>query len=330
MKEETYLVTGGAGFIGSHIVALLVEKGAGVRVLDDFSTGFRRNLDAVEDDIELVEGDVRDEKTVRAAVSGCAYVIHQAALPSVVRSIEDPLTVHRVNVDGTLGLLLAARDAGVRRFVFASSSSVYGDNPALPKREDMMPMPLSPYAVGKLVGEHYCSVFSRLYGLTCVSLRYFNVFGPRQNPESQYAAVIPKFFTALLKGEAPTVHGDGEQSRDFTFVRNVAEANLLACTAPVRGGEVLNIACGRRTTLNELLRLVRAVCGVDIPARYGPPRPGDVRHSLADISRARRTIGYEPAVDLEEGLRRITAYYRTTTHAGDASRKGAEHGGTLS
>lgn len=316
MDKETYLVTGGAGFIGSHIVDFLLEKGVGVRVLDNFSTGSRKNIEAARDDIELIEGDIRDIGTVSRAVSGCACVIHQAALPSVVRSIEDPLTVHEINVDGTLKILLASRDAGVRRLVFASSSSVYGSNPKLPKKEDMLPSPLSPYAVGKLVGEHYCSVFSRIYGLSTVALRYFNVFGPRQDPASHYAAVVPKFFTALFRGEAPLVHGDGEQSRDFTFVRNVAEANWKACSAPIEENGVFNIACGEQTTLNLLLRLIQRACGVSTPAQHGPPRPGDVRHSLADISRAGKELGYTASVGLEDGLRLVSEYYKKEAEGG--------------
>jgi len=308
--KDIYLVTGGAGFIGSNIVELLLGAGKRVRVLDNFSTGRRENLEGMSDDIGLLEGDIRDVATVARAVSGCAYVMHQAALPSVVRSIEDPLTAHQVNVDGTLNLLLAARDAGVRRVVYASSSSVYGDSPALPKREDMVPRPLSPYAVGKLTGEYYCAVFSRLYGLSCIALRYFNVFGPRQDPRSQYAAVIPNFFSALCGGGEPVIDGDGNQSRDFTFVRNVAEANLSACEAELSGGEVMNIACGEATSINDLFRLVQEVLGVSATPRYGTPRAGDVRHSLADIARAREKLGFSPSVSLGEGLRRAAAYYR--------------------
>jgi nucleoside-diphosphate-sugar epimerase len=310
MDNDIYLVTGGAGFIGSNIVELMLEEGKRVRVLDNFSTGRRENLEGLSDRIELIEGDVRDLATVTRAMAGCACVVHQAALPSVVRSTEDPLASHQVNADGTLNVLLAARDAGSRRVVYASSSSVYGDSPTLPKREDMAPRPLSPYAVGKLAGEYYCTVFSRLYGLSCVSLRYFNVFGPRQDPCSQYAAVIPNFFGALCRGEQAVIDGDGDQSRDFTFVRNVAEANLLACEAELPGGEVMNVACGESTSINDLFRLVREILGISAAPRHGAPRPGDVRHSLADITKAREKLGFIPSVGLREGLRRAAEYYR--------------------
>ncbi|MCX6338470.1 MAG: SDR family oxidoreductase [Candidatus Aureabacteria bacterium] len=316
MGNDIYLVTGGAGFIGSNIVDHLLNAGKRVRVLDNFSTGRRENLEGLSDAVELIEGDIRDFDTVARAVSGCGCVLHQAALPSVVRSIDDPLTAHQVNVDGTLNLLLAARDAGVGRVVCASSSSVYGDSPALPKQEDMAPRPLSPYAVGKLAGEYYCAVFSRLYGLSCVALRYFNVFGPRQDPRSQYAAVIPNFFNALCGGGEPVIDGDGNQSRDFTFVKNVAEANLLACEAALPGGEVMNIACGEAISINDLLRLIQEILGVHAAPRYGKPRPGDVRHSLADITRAREKLGFTPSVSLKDGLRRAAAYY--TQHRASA------------
>ena len=316
MNKDMYLVTGGAGFIGSHIVKFILEKGADVRVLDNFSTGRRENLEGLISDIELIEGDVRDREIVARAVSGCAYVLHQAALPSVVRSIEDPVTVHDINVTGTVNLLLAARDAGARRFVFASSSSVYGRNPSLPKREDACTCPMSPYAVSKLAGEQYCAVFSQLYGLPCVSLRYFNVFGPKQDPSSQYAAVIPNFFTALIGGSEPMVHGDGEQTRDFTFVRNVAEANWRACAAPIEGAEVCNIAYGESTSINDLLRFVQEACGVHTPPSYGPARPGDVRHSRADISEAEKKLGYTPSIGLKEGLVIVEKYYREQLERG--------------
>lgn len=310
MNNDIYLVTGGAGFIGSNIVELMLDEGKRVRVLDNFSTGRRENLEGLVDSIELIEGDIRDLATVARAAAGCACVVHQAALPSVVRSIEDPLASHQVNVDGTLNVLLAARDAGVRRVVYASSSSVYGDSPTLPKREDMMPSPLSPYAVGKLSGEYYCAIFSRLYGLSCISLRYFNVFGPKQDPSSQYAAVIPNFFGAICRGEEAVIDGDGNQSRDFTFVKNVAEANLLACEAALSGGEVVNVACGESTSINELFHLIQEVLGISASPRYGEPRSGDVRHSLADIARAREKLGFTPSIGLKEGLRRAAEYYR--------------------
>ncbi len=313
MAKDIYLVTGGAGFIGSHIVELLLERGESVRVLDNFSTGRRENLAGFSKKIELIEGDLRDTEAVRRAISNCSYVLHQAALPSVARSVQDPVTTHQVNVIGTINLLLAARDAGVKRVVFASSSAVYGDSPVLPKREDMPARPLSPYAVGKLAGEQYCRIFSQLYDMRCVSLRYFNVFGPRQNPNSQYAAVIPNFFKALCEGQAPVIDGDGDQTRDFTFVRNVTEVNLLACKAEVKGGEVMNIACGERTSINELLRLIQETLNVSKEPRHGPPRPGDVRDSLADIEMARRVVGYSPSVDLREGLGITAGYYKRTT-----------------
>lgn len=316
MAQGIYLVTGGAGFIGSNIVELLLQRGKRVRVFDNFSTGRRENLAEFSREIELVEGDLRDPAAVERAVAGAAFVSHQAALPSVARSVEEPLLSNQVNVDGTLALLVAARDAGVRRFVFASSSSVYGDSPSLPKHEEMAPAPLSPYAVGKLAGEHYCRVFSRLFNLPCVALRYFNVFGARQDPRSQYAAVIPNFFKALCAGTAPVIDGDGEQSRDFTHVRNVAEANARALEAPLRAGEVMNIACGAAVSVNALYRMVGETLGVSIPARRGAPRPGDVRHSLADISRARELLGLTPAIGLEEGLRLAAPYYREMYRAG--------------
>jgi nucleoside-diphosphate-sugar epimerase len=319
MANDIYLVTGGAGFIGSNIVELMLEKGKRVRVLDNFSTGRRENLDGFVEDIELIEGDILDIPTVTRAAAGCSCIVHQAALPSVVRSVEDPLSSHQVNVDGTLNVLLAARGGGVRRVVYASSSSVYGDSPTLPKRADMIPRPLSPYAVGKLAGDYYCTVFSRLYGLSCISLRYFNVFGPKQDPSSQYAAVIPNFFGAICRGEEAVIDGDGNQSRDFTFVRNVAEANLLACEAALPGAEVMNVACGESTSINELFRLIQEVLGVSTAPRHGAPRPGDVRHSLADITRAREKLGFTPPVGLGEGLRRTAEYYRRC-YAGVTSR----------
>ncbi|MBI4715913.1 MAG: SDR family oxidoreductase, partial [Nitrospirae bacterium] len=263
-----YLVTGGAGFIGSHIVEALRERGDRVRVLDNFSTGKRGNLPVTTPLLEILEGDFRDPETCRRAMAGVTYVLHQGALPSVPRSIADPLTSHEVNVTGTLNLLIAARDAGVRRFVFASSSSVYGDTPTLPKHEEMIPNPMSPYALNKLAGEYYCRIFHRLYGLSTVALRYFNVFGPRQDPTSQYSAVIPKFISALMAGKAPVIYGDGEQSRDFTYVEDCVRANLLACEADdAASGEAINAACNRRTTLNELFRVIQAAVGTEAAAR---------------------------------------------------------------
>lgn len=300
----TYLVTGGAGFIGSNIVTALVERGETVRVLDNFSTGHRANLAPVQDRIELLAGDLRDPEQVRRAVEGIDFVLHQAALPSVPRSIADPLTSHAVNATGTLTLLQAARQAGVKRLVQASSSSVYGDNPALPKQESMATRPLSPYAISKLAAEQYGRVFYQLYGFETVALRYFNVFGPRQDPGSQYAAVIPRFITALRRGEPPTIYGDGQQSRDFTFIANVVQANLRACTAPEAAGGVFNIACGERYSLLELMARLAEITGRPAEAHHTEPRPGDVPHSQADISLARSVLGYEPAVTLAVGLAR--------------------------
>jgi len=306
----TYLVTGGAGFIGSNIVHQLVARGKAVRVLDNFSTGRRENLAGVADRIELIEGDLRDPDPCRRAVDGVDYVLHQGAIPSVQRSVDDPFTTNDANITGTLNLLIAARDAGVRRVVYASSSSVYGDSPTLPKHETMTPRPKSPYAVSKLTAEYYCQVFTEVYGLETVSLRYFNVFGPRQDPTSHYAAVIPIFITALLQGQPVTVHGDGLQSRDFTYVSNNVEANLLAATAPDVSGGIFNIACGKRYTLLELLDVLANIIEVKVEKVHTEPRPGDVRHSLASISQAEAQLGYQMSLDFEEGLRRTVAWYR--------------------
>lgn len=311
-KRVSVLVTGGAGFIGSHLVDKLVQLGAKVRVLDDFSTGKRENIAHLLDGkLELIEGSLTDAETVKRAVEGVEVVFHQGALPSVARSVEDPLTTHQVNATGTLLLLLASRDAGIRRVVFASSSSVYGDTPTLPKREDMTPNPKSPYALSKLIGEHLCRLFWELYGLETVSLRYFNIFGPRQDPTSQYAAVIPRFVTALLKGERPVIYGDGEQTRDFTFVENCVQANLLAATKPNVAGEVFNVGAGVQTSVNDLFRLIRSLIGAEyIEPIYAPPRPGDVRHSLAEITKAERLLGYKPIISLEEGLKLTIDWFR--------------------
>jgi len=312
--SELYLVTGGAGFIGSHIVERLVQEGQHVRVIDNLSTGKRKNIEPFLEKIEFIEGDVRDLELVRKAMDGVDYVLHQAAVPSVPRSVKDPLTTNAVNIEGTLNILIAARDAGVKRVVYASSSSVYGDTPVLPKHEGMKLEPRSPYAVSKLGGELYCQVFYHVYGLETVVLRYFNVFGPRQDPESQYAAVVPKFIAALLRNEPPTIFGDGEQSRDFTYVENVVEANLLAAQAkgPDVAGQVFNIACGTRVTINKLAQMLAEIIGVDpeLKPHYAPPRPGDVRHSLADISKGQRFLGYHVKVDLFEGLKRTVDWYR--------------------
>jgi nucleoside-diphosphate-sugar epimerase len=296
------LVTGGAGFIGSHLADRLYRAGHRVRVLDNFATGRRENVTELGDGIEFIEGDVRSDEQVRRCVRGCGLVFHEAAVPSVPRSVRDPLTSHAANVTGTLNVLLAARDEGVRRVVFASSSSTYGANRELPAQEHKPALPISPYAVGKLAAEGYCRAFSQVYGLQTVALRYFNVFGPRQDPLSEYAAVIPRFVTALLAGRPPVIYGDGEQSRDFTYVDNAVDANLLAADGEGVGGETFNIACGETISLNALLAELRAIMGVEVDAVHEDPRPGDVRHSLADISRAREALGYAPAIDVREGL----------------------------
>jgi nucleoside-diphosphate-sugar epimerase len=303
LERVKVLVTGGGGFIGSHIVDRLLAEGHGVRVLDNFATGRRENLLGVLDDIELVEGDIQSYERVHNAVSGCDVVLHQGALPSVPRSVQDPLTSNATNVTGTLNVLLAARDSGVRRVVYASSSSIYGANPELPKHEGLLPQPISPYAVAKLAGEGFCRSFHEVFGLETVALRYFNVFGPRQDPMSQYAAVIPNFITALRDGGQPVVYGDGEQSRDFTYVGNVVDGNVLAMTADGVPGKAYNLAAGQRTTLNELLRHIGSLVGSEPNARYEAPRLGDVKHSQADVSAAGRDLGYSPGVPLQEGLR---------------------------
>jgi nucleoside-diphosphate-sugar epimerase len=303
------LVTGGAGFIGSHIAETLIEKGHEVIVLDDLSTGREENLAHLTGRFRFVRGSITDTHLLAEVMPGVQVVFHQAALGSVPRSVEEPRTTHDVNITGTFNVLMAARDAGVQRVVYAASSSAYGDTPTLPKAETMLPRPLSPYAVSKLVGEYYCQVFTRVYGLETVSLRYFNVFGPRQNPHSQYAAVIPKFITAALKGEPLTVFGDGEQSRDFTYIENVVQANLLAMESPHAVGKVYNVACGGRYTLNELIRQLEAVFGRKLEVQYLPPRAGDVKHSEASIEEAQRDLGYRVLVPFEEGLRRTVRWY---------------------
>jgi len=298
------LVTGGAGFIGSHIAAGLLESGAKVRIIDNLSTGYLRNVEEVGGDVDFVEGSVADEKAIRRALEDVELVFHEAAIPSVPRSVESPVETHEASVNATFALLLAARDRGVRRVIYAASSSAYGNQPELPKREDMMPAPLSPYAVAKLVGEYYCKVFTHVYGLETVSLRYFNVFGPRQDPSSQYSGVISRFMSALLGGSQPVIYGDGEQSRDFTYVSNVVEANLLAAESTSAVGSVMNIANGERVSLNQLLEIMKSVTGnADVKAQYLPERAGDVRDSLADLTQARELLGYEPQIDLKEGLR---------------------------
>jgi nucleoside-diphosphate-sugar epimerase len=303
------LITGGGGFIGSHLVDHFLATGHEVRVLDNFATGRRENLLHVMGDVELVEGDMQSYERVHNAVRDCEVVLHQAALPSVPRSVADPLTSNASNVIGTLNVLLAARDSGARRVVFASSSSVYGANDTLPKTEDLAPTPISPYAVTKLTGEGYCRSFHHVYGLETVALRYFNIFGPRQDPLSQYAGAIPNFITASLTGTTAEVFGDGEQSRDFTFVENVVEANRLALEAPGAAGEIFNVACGERITLNQVLADIAAITGTEVDARHLPPRAGDVPHSHASIERARTELGYEPRVSFREGLRRTIDYF---------------------
>lgn len=304
------LVTGGAGFIGSHLVDALVRNGASVRVLDNFSTGDASNLDGVRGKIELRTGDVRDAAETRAACEGRDVVFHLAAMPSVPRSIEDPVTSFEVNARGSFNVFDAARKAGVRRVVYSASSSAYGDTPTLPKVESMPTSPKSPYAADKLYGESLCRVYAGAYGMECAALRYFNIFGPRQRPDSAYAAVIPKFVDALLRGTRPVIYGDGEQSRDFTFVANAVQANLRAAGASGLGGRTFNVGNGVRTTLNELLRLIAKELGKAASADYAPERAGDVRHSLADISAARAAFGYEPTVSLAEGLAATTAWFR--------------------
>jgi nucleoside-diphosphate-sugar epimerase len=315
-----YLVTGGAGFIGCNLVRFLLDKGHEVVVLDDFSTGKRENLTDVAERIELIEGDVRDRPTADRAVAGCEAVFHQAALGSVPRSVEDPVRSHDVNVNGTLTLLEAVRAAGIQRLIFAASSSAYGNQAESPKHEGMVPAPISPYAASKVACEGYMQGYAGAYGLQTLSLRYFNVFGPYQDPHGAYAAVIPAFISHILKGQAPIVFGDGEQSRDFCYIDNVCEANWLAANADsqVCDGRALNIACSRRATLNEMLDLLRELLGAEITADYQDERPGDVRHSLASVERARQSIGYEPKIHFEEGLRRSIDWFRenlgTTDH----------------
>ena len=307
----SYLVTGGAGFIGSHLAEELTRRGQRVRVVDSLITGKRRNLDHLPG-VELIEGDLADPEVAVRAVAGMDYVLHQAAIPSVPRSVKDPVTSNRANIDASLNVLVAARDAGIKRLVYAGSSSAYGNTPTLPKHEEMPTNPLSPYALQKLVAEQYCQLFTRLYGLETVTTRYFNVFGPRQDPGSPYSGVISLFSTALLEGRQPVIYGDGEQTRDFTYVANVVDGVLRACTAPEALGEVINVATGGRISLNELLKTMNRIVGTNIEAVYKPSREGDVRDSQADISKAKRLLGFAPSVGLEEGLRRTLEWCRTS------------------
>jgi nucleoside-diphosphate-sugar epimerase len=310
------LVTGGAGFIGSHIASALASSGARVRIIDDLSTGHRDNLDEIDADIDFVHGSLVDEIPLRRALEDVELVFHEAALPSVPRSVENPRQTHVACVDATLSLLVASRERRVRRIIYAGSSSAYGDQLTLPKSENMLPDPLSPYAVAKLVGEYYCQVFTRVYGLETISLRYFNVFGPRQDPSSQYSGVVSRFISKLLSNEKPIIYGDGEQSRDFTYVDNVVEANVRAAETEKGVGQVINIANGQSITLNELLNELKILTGnTDVQAEYHEPRTGDVRHSLADISRAHEFLNFEPRVGLREGLNLTIDWWRQSRFA---------------
>jgi len=320
---DKFLITGGAGFIGSNICRQLVSQGCFVRVVDNLLTGKKSNLAGIIDRIEFIEADMGDAEVAQSAMQDIEVVLHQGALPSVPRSVDDPAATHKHCVDATFTLLLAARDAGVKRFVYASSSSAYGDTPTPPKAgliqsraspwpkvETMPPSPLSPYAVGKLVGEYYCSVFYKVFDLQTISLRYFNVFGPHQDPTSQYAAAIPAFVTAILKGKPPTVFGDGEQSRDFTYIDNVVEANLLAARSRQTKGEVLNIACGKAITINAIIDMINELLGKKVKPIYTDPRPGDVKHSLADITLAKKLLAYKPTIPFRQGLQKAIDWYR--------------------
>jgi nucleoside-diphosphate-sugar epimerase len=310
------LVTGGAGFIGSHIASAVAASGARLRIIDDLSTGYRENLDEIKGDLDFFHASLADEKELRKALDDVELVFHEAAIPSVPRSVENPRQTHIASVESTFSLLLASRDKKVRRVVYAASSSAYGDQPTLPKIETMLPEPLSPYAVAKLVGEHYCQVFTRVYGLETVSLRYFNVFGPRQDPSSQYSGVISRFISALLGGERPVIYGDGEQSRDFTYIDNVIDANLKAAESTTAIGQVINIANGERISLNHLLSELKKLTGkTEVVAEYKNARPGDVKHSLADIERARKLLGYEPGVDLRSGLKLTIDWWNNSRFA---------------
>ena len=307
---ERFLITGGAGFIGSNISRRLVSEGCFVRVVDNLITGKLSNLDDIIDKIEFVEADMGDERVARDCMKDIVVVLHHGAVPSVPRSVENPARTHKHCVDATFTLLLAARDAGIKRFVYAASSSAYGESPTLPKVETMPVDPLSPYAVGKLVGEYYCSVFYKVFGLETISLRYFNVFGPYQDPANQYAAAIPAFVTMILQDKPPTIYGDGEQSRDFTYIDNVIEANLCAARAKQTKGEVVNIACGDSITINAIIELINKLVGKNVKPQYAPNRPGDVKHSLADITLAGKVIGFKPIIDFKAGLTKAIDWYR--------------------
>jgi UDP-glucose 4-epimerase len=310
------LVTGGAGFIGSNLTEALLKQGHRVRVLDDFSTGKRENLlyDETYPSLEMVEGDIRDLAVCQKAMKGIEHVFHQAALPSVQRSVEDPLGSNAVNAGGTLNILFAAREETVKRVIYASSSSIYGDTPTLPKLEEMPANPLSPYALQKYIGEQYCRLFYQLYGLETVSLRYFNIFGPKQDPASVYSAVIPRFIDALLKGHPPLIFGDGEQSRDFTYIDNVVRANLLAMSAEHLQGEAINIACGKRVSLNQLLNILKEIVGSKVSPTHEEARKGDVKHSLADINKGKRLLNYDPQVGIEMGLKKTVEFFQKQGH----------------
>ena len=319
---STVLITGGAGFIGSNLADGLIREGAKVRIIDNFLTGFRENLDEINGDFDFTEGDINDPATVRKVTEGCEVIFHEAALPSVFRSVDDPMETHRVCVDGTLNMLIAARDAGVRRFVYAASSSAYGDQPTLPKVETMRPDPLSPYSAAKLTGELYCRAFNNVYGLETFALRYFNVFGPRQNPSSMYSGVISRFIDALMSGQQPVIYGDGEQSRDFTYVDNVVAANIAAAQATAGVGETMNAANGDRVTLNQLLDVLKEVTGIaNVTAHYEPARVGDVKDSQADNTLAVKYLGYRTLVGLEEGLRRTIDWWKTSRFAENTDRQ---------
>jgi len=307
-----YLVTGGAGFIGSNISKELVGLGHEVTVFDNFSTGKKENLEKIPDKIKIIEGDLRDLELVKKAFRGIEYVLHEAALPSVQRSVEDPAGTSEVNIMGTVNALIAARDNGIKRFVYAASSSAYGDTPTLPKKEEMKENPLSPYATGKLAGEHFCKVFAGIFKLETICLRYFNVFGPNQDPRSHYAAVIPKFITMIMKNEPPVIYGDGEQSRDFSFVENVVSANVLAATTANKEaiGRTMNIACGEAFSLNQMVKMINEIVGKDIKPRYEEGRAGDIKHSLADISVAGKLIGFRPKVTFRAGLAKTIDWYK--------------------